>query len=390
MLPHTPCRLRWSESVTTLPLLSLGFSCPFLLPSFFTPSNIRRVGQVQHEFATVTVQDRKSCQPSAVQYSNPRRYITVETRLLPHTGTKVSSKTMCMTDSPRQQPFSASTHYGRTTEHSPWQRGVRKYSTKRQKAEPSPGAKSTEIALPLTISKLPKKPLEKLRPKPKWVKAGIPRTKVKSTGRKVRRAAKKVKKGGPVGAAQRKNQGFLASIPSFDLEAYETAVLEGGPWRNLLEKVACKVRPIVKKAKNEGKAKVKREGDKVNASIVPIAMKANLGESTQKKEKQIEIPIAPGTGSRISIRGNGKIERMLGKGRNVLGTSPVTPIVPFETVRTFGTLAQLGMNGQTDGPPWKRSALEAKTVRSEEFLEVNLISIWSYGSHNFYKQKIHQ
>lgn len=403
---HTPDM----PSATTQLLLSQGFSCPFLLPSFFIRSNLRRV-QAQRGVAPATVQNQKSCQLSFVQYSSASaalRYITVETKLLQHAGTKISCKAMCLTPQlPASTQFprdgsqhSMSTCYTRTsTEPFPWQRGVRRYSTKVQKARSSTSAKSTEIAPSLTIRKPPEKgplPTEKLRPKPKWVKAGISRTKVKSAGRKARRAAKKVKKGGLVGTEQKKDQackGFLASINSFDMAAYETAVLEGGSWRNLLEKAVCKMQPRVKNSRNKGNAKAKCEGDKATVSTVPVAAKESSGGTKQKKEKQVVIPqdiIAPGTGSRISVRGDRKIERTLGKGRSVLGTSPVTPMVPFETIRTFGTLAKFGMNDRRDEPPWRGNVLGTKTGRSKECTEVNPISIWSHRSLNFYMQKIHQ
>ena len=209
---------------------------------------------------------------------------------------------------------------------------------------------------------------------------------MKSAGRKARRAAKKVKKGSPVGTEQRRNhdrKGILASIDSFDMAAYETAVLEGGPWRNLLEKVTYRMQTRVKEAKSKGNAKTSRESDKVNTSIDLVATKDNPGETKQKKVKQVEIPqdyIAPGTGSRISVRGGGKIERMLGKGRNVLGTSPVILVVPFETARTFGTLAKLSMDGRRDELPWKSNVFETRTGKSKECSEVNPIPIRSYRS----------
>lgn len=388
-------------SATTQLLLSLGFSCPFLLPSFFIRSNLRRV-QGQRGVAPATVQNRSSNARAA------SRYIAVETRLLQHGGTKISCKAMCLTPQlPASTQFlrdgpqhSTSTCYARkSTVPFPWQRGVRKYSTKVPKARPSTSAKSTETAPPLPIHKPPgggPLPTEKLRPKPKWVKAGISRTKVKPAGRKARRAAREGKKGGLVGTQQKKYQackGFLASINSFDMAAYETAVLEGGSWRNILEKAVCKMQPGVKSSRDKGNAKAKCEGGKATVTTVPVAAKESPGGTKQQKEKQVVIPqdyIAPGTGSRISVRGDRKIERTLGKGRNVLGTSPVTPMVPFETARTFGTLAKFGMNDRRDEPPWRGNVLGTKTGRSKECTEVNPISIWSHRSLNFYMQKIHQ
>ncbi|KAF8429680.1 hypothetical protein EV426DRAFT_582379 [Tirmania nivea] len=177
----------------------------------------------------------------------------------------------------------------------------------------------------------------KTKLKPKWVKAGISRTKVKPTGRKARRT---INKRNSRESDVKCNVIFESlktkpsPIPHLDMEAYETAVLEGGnSWKKLLESIMPP--PRATKAKTVGWGIDQAASKGVNSKKQKRQEKQTVVKAEELREAEGEV--APGVGSRISVRGDGRIERTVGKGRKVLGTSPITTDLPIENKRSFGT-----------------------------------------------------
>lgn len=179
--------------------------------------------------------------------------------------------------------------------------------------------------------------------KPKWVKAGIPRTKVKPTGRKARRTMKGANKPNPRELDEKSSATFgglntkPSPMPPFDMEAYETAVLEGGnSWKKLLESMIPPPKAAMAKTVGRG---VKGIDQAANKGVNPKKQKRSGKQTAVKVEelRETEGEVAPGVGSRISVRGDGRIECTVGKGRKVLGISPITTALPIENKRYFGT-----------------------------------------------------
>jgi len=416
------------EHVATHLLLSVGFTCPFLLPSFFVRRNAKRVKyglldslglqQKDHERHRARgVEIWRSAQNGreatlAVALSNTQaelgstiRGSIINTRRLPHSiqfraESNIPQRYFSSTasSSVRSLPrvSGSRTTPGKSTVIRP--SGCRQQSKhsssprddNRSKVGhwmPSPvkpslwsniGTSSKPPTPADTSVTIPGRPStnrpsitcsspQKLEPKPKWVKAGISRTKVKPTGRKARRTRKKANKPNPMESDQKSNFIFeglnkrLSFIPPFDTDAYETAVLEGGnSWKKLLANTIPPPKATNAKAVSRVKGIDQAVNKGVNSKMQKRLEKQTVVKIEQPREAEPEVP--PRIGSRISVRGNGKIELTVGKGRKVLGTSPIPTTLPVENKRSFGTWVGQAMEDKHKGSSEEGRDVETKGV----------------------------
>lgn len=393
-----------SEAAATQLLLSVGFTCPFLLPSFFVQRNAKRVKYRRSHWLSLQQKDHETHRASGVEIwkgvqnareatldaaplntradlgsmvrsglthitrsriiTTPQLHHSIQLRGESNIPQRFFSSTTSFSARSTPRASANRTAPGRFTpvrsnggghqskKFSPAKTPRGDYRSKIGQLRTSP-TKVPKPSVGSNIDGLSKSPTpkaeasitisdqsstnssssQKLKSKPKWVKAGIPRTKVKPTGRKARRT-KGVNKPNPR-ESDEKNRHF--PMHPFDMEAYETAVLEGGnSWRKLLESIVPP--PKATKVKTSGR----------DVQNIDQAAKKGVNLKKQKRsEKQTVVKVeelregeggmAPGVGSRISVRGDGMIERIVGKGRKVLGASPITTTLPIENKRYFGT-----------------------------------------------------
>ncbi|KAF8457645.1 hypothetical protein BGX38DRAFT_1156433 [Terfezia claveryi] len=404
-----------SDAAVTQLLLSVGFTCPFLLPSFFVQRNAKKVKYRRSDRLNLQQKDHETHRASGVkiwrgvQNARGATLDAVPLNIRAELGSMVRSGLTHITRSrifttPQlhhsiplrgesnipQRFFSSTTSFsarstprvsgnrtapGRFTpvrsnggghqskQFSPAKTPRGDYRSKVGQLRASP-TKVPKHSVGSNIDALSKSPTlayasvtisdqsstnssssQKPKSKPKWVKAGISRTKVKPTGRKARRT-KGVNKTNP-----RESDGKNKHFPMhpFDMEAYETAVLEGGnSWRKLLESII----PPPKATKVNTSGRGVQSIDQAAKKGVNLKKQKRLEKQTVVKVEKLqegEGGVAPGVGSRISVRGDGMIERTVGKGRKVLGTSPITPTLPIENKRSFGTWMGRAMEDKHTG-----------------------------------------
>ncbi|KAI5795337.1 hypothetical protein DFH27DRAFT_626679 [Peziza echinospora] len=356
-------------------LLAAGFTCPFLLPSFFVPRRISRAGaravgaiaQTRWTAARRTNFNRvwgkyvPLSQPGKIPSGNVLMEdgSNAKTRpecRLPLSGLSTTShgifaqsssfQPIALAHSRSRQFSTSSIYFGATKKPSGKSKSIRtrkssgpkgsKADVRRAVQQIRFGKKGGRSSLrkvapkkplvggvlfrPITMQPPPKPapvvsksaPASSTEPKttgqrrPKWVVAGVPRTKVKATGRKARRKAKKMA-----------SKGKIEEVAADLAEKSSVAQIE-------VLKKAPEPAPHIPKEPKEA-VKVEKAGRVTGRS----SRAARAAVSPLEPEKIArEIPkeeiIATSSGSRISVRGT-QVDLTLGRGRKVSGRSVIVP-----------------------------------------------------------------
>lgn len=350
------------DKLTSKALISAGFACPFLVPSFFLIRRIHRYSSLiprtasslrptatsgkiwkrrapAHQGITHNI-DWRATHAAGIGQSN-RQFSTTFISLAPSSHgparsrpTKSSSKPASR---PAYKPASKSASRPATTSDPRLSRTNKDRSTtypqknRPVKELPPKPSKTTSRQKPSAIHSIPKITFGQTvssdpspsapRPQPKWVKAGIPRTKPKANGRAARRAAKKGK-GTPKEIVFGDNipaQKVAEDTDQHDRKEEPATITKDSDWVDDWVDEVRETRLEVKQGK-ERKQKLSTDNTKKNGS----KRQAIPPDIPEPNENPLQ-----GFGSRLAVRGK-QVEVLLGRGRRVRGSNTVIQGGPSE------------------------------------------------------------